>query len=250
MPNAASVGDEYFNHTTGRYDFESLGGFFGHLQGIIDDKSMFPGFETMDGDTARAQFSAGNVGMIGVMSSDVTTFKNQFPCDFEWEVIPYPVQDASNRYKEPIGVSMSYVINSKASKGGYADKVAEFMNYLYSDEVFVATNEAQVDISVLGDEITSKSKVDGLDPNWIRFSDMDVYCIKYPNPDGDLSIEGDSYQDVYNKILTGIVTDVDGALKDLTERYNKALDEAVASGKVNINDYIDPNIAEKMKWGK
>lgn len=145
---------------------------------------------------------------------------------------------------------MSYVINSKASKGGYADKVAEFMNYLYSDEVFVATNEAQVDISVLGDEITSKSKVDGLDPNWIRFSDMDVYCIKYPNPDGDLSIEGDSYQDVYNKILTGIVTDVDGALKDLTERYNKALDEAVASGKVNINDYIDPNIAEKMKWGK
>ena len=113
---------------------------------------------------------------------------------------------------------MSYVINSIESKGGYADKVAEFMNYLYSDEVFVATNEAQVDISVLGDEITSKSKVDGLDPNWIKFSDMDVYCIKYPNPDGDLSIEGDSYQDVYNKILTGIVTDVDGALKELTER--------------------------------
>ena len=70
------------------------------------------------------------------------------------------------------------------------------------------------------------------------------------NPDGDLSIEGDSYQDVYNKILTGIITDVDGALKDLSERYNKALDEAVASGKVNIDDYIDPNIADKMKWNQ
>lgn len=250
LPNAASVGDEYFNHTTGRYDFESLGGFFDHLQGFIDDKSMFPGYETMDGDTARAQFSAGNIGMIGVMSSDVTTFKNQFPCDFEWTVIPYPVADGSNRYKEPVGAAMSYVINSRAAKDGYSDKVAEFINYLYSDEMFVATNEAQVDISILGDEITSQSKVDGLDPNWIKFSDMDVFCIKYPNPDGDLSIEGDSYQDVYNKILTGIITDVDGALKDLSERYNKALDEAVASGKVNIDDYIDPNIADKMKWNQ
>ena len=51
---------------------------------------MFPGYESMNGDTARAQFSAGNIGMIGVMSSDVTTFKNQFPCDFEWTMIPYP----------------------------------------------------------------------------------------------------------------------------------------------------------------
>ena len=43
---------------------------------------------------------------------------------------------------------------------------------------------------------------------------------------------------------------MDGALKDLSERYNKALDEAVASGKVNIDDYIDPNIADKMKWNQ
>ena len=96
--------------------------------------------------------------MIGVMSSDVTTFKNQFPCDFEWTVIPYPVADGSNRYKEPVGAAMSYVINSRAGKDGYSDKVAEFINYLYSDEMFVATNEAQVDISILGDEITSQSK--------------------------------------------------------------------------------------------
>ena len=79
LPNAASTGDEYFNHTTGKYDFASLSGFFGHLLDIINDGSMFPGFETMDGDTARAQFSAGNIGMIGVMSSDVTTFKKPVP---------------------------------------------------------------------------------------------------------------------------------------------------------------------------
>lgn len=250
LPNAASVGDEYFDHTTGRYDFTKLKNFFGHLQAIKDDGSMFPGYETMDGDTARAQFSAGNIGMMGVLSTDVTTFKEQFPLDFEWELIPYPVEDAANRYKQPIGVSLSYVISSNAEKNGYADKVAEFMQYLYSDELFIATNDAQVDISILGEEITSQSAATEVDPNWEKFSDMDVYCIKYPNPDGDLSIEGETYQDVYNKILSGIITDVDDALAGLTERYNKALDDAIAAGKVNIDDYIDENLAEKMKWVK
>lgn len=250
LPNAASIGDEYFNHTTGKYNFSGMSEFFGHLNDIISDGSMFPGFETMDGDTARAQFSAGNIGMIGAMSSDVTTFKNQFPCSFEWEMIPYPVKDASNRYKEPVGVSMSYVISSKGKEAGYSDKVAEFLNYLYSDELFVATNEAQVDISILGEEITSQSETADMDPNWLKFSDMDYFCIKYPNPDSDLTIEGDTFQDVYNKILSGMVPDVDAALAELDEKYNAALDAAVAEGKINLDDYLDPDISEKMKWVK
>ena len=88
LANGATVGDEYFNHTTGKYDFASLGGFLRHVLRFVENGSMFPGYETMNGDTARAQFSAGTIGMIGAMSSDVTTFKNQFPCDFEWQMIP------------------------------------------------------------------------------------------------------------------------------------------------------------------
>ena len=188
--------------------------------------------------------------MIGVMSSDVTTFKNQFPCDFDWEMIYYPVEDANNRYKEPVGVSMSYVVNSKSKDEGYADKVAEFMNYLYSDEVAVATSDAELDISILGDAITSQSDKTDMDPNWEKFSDMDAYCIKLPTPDDNLAIEGDTYQDVYDKILTGAITDVDAALQDLDERYNAAMDAAVESGELTREDYIDPDMAEKMTWTK
>ena len=79
---------------------------------------------------------------------------------------------------------------------------------------------------------------------------MDYFCIKYPNPDSDLTIEGDTFQDVYNKILSGMVPDVDAALAELDEKYNAALDAAVAEGKVNLEDYIDPDISEKMKWVK
>ena len=142
------------------------------------------------------------------------------------------------------------MIEIKGKEAGYSDKVAEFLNYLYSDELFVATNEAQVDISILGEEITSQSSTSDMDPNWLRFSDMDYFCIKYPNPDSDLTIEGDTFQDVYNKILSGMVPDVDAALAELDEKYNAALDAAVAEGKVNLEDYIDPDISEKMKWVK
>lgn len=250
LPNAASVGDEYFNHTTGEYDFQSLSGFFGHLKTFIEEGSMFPGYETMDGDTARAQFSAGNIGMIGVMSSDVTTFKNQFPCDFDWEMIYYPVEDSDNRYKEPVGVSMSYVVNSKVQEEGYEDKAAEFMNYLYSDEVAVATSDAELDISILGDAITSQSDKTDMDKNWEKFSDMNAYCTKLPTPDDNLAIEGDTYQDVYDKILTGAITEVDAALKDLDERYNAALNAAVEAGELKREDYMDPDMKEKMTWTK
>lgn len=172
LANGASVGDEYFNHTTGRYDFASLSGFLKHVRTFIDDGSMFPGYESMNGDTARAQFSAGNIGMIGVMSSDVTNFKNQFPCDFEWTMIPYPVADAEHYYKEPVGVSMSYVIGEAAKN--YTDKVALFLDYLYSDEVFLATSDAQVDISILG----SKTLGDSLE--------CGVICTKYGHCGGKL----------------------------------------------------------------
>lgn len=245
LPSGASTGDEYFNHSQGRYDFASLSGILNHALTFVKDGSMFPGYETMNGDTARAQFSAGTIGMIGVMSSDVTTFKNQFPCDFEWVMIPYPVENADAYYKHPVGVSMSYVMG--ASARDYTDKVALFLNYLYSDEVFVATSQEQVDISILGDEITSQCDISAMDPNWVRFSDMDTFCIKYPNPDSYLSIEGDTYQDVIGKILTGIVTDVDGALAELDVKYNAALDKAVAEGKVNLEDFIDPDIETKMQ---
>lgn len=248
LPNAATTGDEYFNHTTGRYDFLSLEGFFNHVLDIVNDGSMFPGYETMDGDTARAQFSAGNIGMIGVMSSDVATFKNQFPVDFEYEVVPYPVQDAQNHYKYPTGVSLSYVINSKVAEKGVEDKVAEFLNYLYSDDTFVETYAKQFDIPIEGEKITSQVPSDDLDPNWVKFADMNTFSIKYPNPDSELAIVGETYQDVYNKILVGVV-DVHDALADLDERYNAALDQAIADGKVNIEDYIDENIKEKMTWG-
>ena len=50
-----------------------------------------------------------------------------------------------------------------------------------------------------------------------------------------------------SKILTGNEPNIAGALTALDEKYNAALDAAVANGKVVLSDYIDPDIAEKMQ---
>ena len=68
----------------------------------------------------------------------------------------------------------------------------------------------------------------------------------FGTPDGKLQLEGDSYKDVFDKILTGLA-DVDAALADLDVRYNKALDEAVANGTLKIEDYIVENMDDIVK---
>lgn len=247
-PSAASSGVEFFDHKTGRFDFQSLEPFFGHLLGFVEDGTMFPGYLTMDDDTKRAQFSAGNVGMICIGSSDVGVFRDQFPCDFEWAVVPYPVENADSRYKYPVSPSMFYVVNSRAKEEGLEEKVMEVYNLFLSDKALVSTYENEKDNPVLGEAITSQSTREDVSPQWAAFCDMSKYCVRYPYPESDVMVEGDAYNSVFDQILARTV-DVHEALAELDERYNAALDAAIAGG-LKIEDYIDADYDARMAWEK
>ena len=245
-PSAASCGAEFFNHKTGRYDFASLEPFFNHLLNIIDDGSMFPGYMTMDDDTKRAQFSAGNVGMICIGSSDVGVFRDQFPCDFDWDIVPYPVEDAENRYKYPVSPSMFYVVNSQVKEKGTEDKVMEVYNMFLSDKTLTSTFENEKDNPVLGDRITRLSTKQDVSKQWVKFCDMSKYCVRYPYPESQVMVEGDAYNAVFDRILCKTV-DAHEALAELDERYNAALDKAIEDG-LCIEDYIDKDYDARMAW--
>lgn len=247
-PSAASCGIEFFDHKTGKYNFSSLEPFFNHLLDIINDGSMFPGYMTMDDDTKRAQFSAGNVGMICIGSSDVGVFQDQFPCDFEWGIIPYPVQNANERYKYPVSPSMFYVINSKTERDGLQEKAMEVYNMFLSNDMLVTTYENEKDNPVLGEEITSQSQKTDISSQWKAFCDMSLYCIRYPYPENDVVVEGDAYNAIFDQILCQTINAHD-ALAELDTRYNAALEEAIANG-LNIEDYIDPDYDQRMAWEK
>ena len=244
-PASASTGIMHFDNATGRYNFSALAPYMKHLLRIIDNGDMFPGYETMDDDTKRAQFAAGNIGMIPVFSPDVGVLTTQFPATFEWGVGPYPTETEDTRYRMYSNPSTFYVVNQRAVKDGVEEQVMAVMNALLSEENLLNLFEAEKDM-ITRDDVKAQSTKTEVSPQWKAFGDGSYRYTGFGTPEGKLQIEGDTYKDVFDKILTGLA-DVDTALADLDVRYNKALDEAIANGTVKIEDYIVENMADIVK---
>ena len=246
FPAAPSIGHQFFNHKTGRFDFMSLSPYFDFIQQMIDDGSMFPGIENLDFDTMRAQFAAGNIGMLIGNSFDVGVLYDQFPAQMEWGVAPIPVMDPNNRYKQVGNPGAFYVISSKVKEEGIEDEVMEVYKKLVSIEHLAKTYENGKDISIRGEEVTSHAAEPSRE-QFKAFADLTNVYIKPAYPESKIRVEGESYSDVFSKIITGRV-DTEKALADLDERYNKAIDEAIDNGRLDISQYIDPNYDEKVKY--
>lgn len=246
FPAAPSVGHQMFNHKTGRWDFMSLKPFFELMLGLVEDGSMFPGMEGLDFDTLRAHFSAGNIGMLIGHSFDVGVLYDQFPAKFDWGVAPIPVEDPNNRYKQIGNPGAFYVISSKVIEEGVEEEVMEVYKALLSVEHLASTYENAKDIPIRGAAVT-KFAGEPERPQWAAFADLTNFYMKPAYPESKMRVEGESYYDVFSKILTKRIGIVDG-LSDLDRRYNAALDTAIASGELDVSKYMDPDYDENVKW--
>lgn len=233
---SASTGSMHFNNGTGQYQFSALLPYMNHLLDIINDGSMFPGYETMDDDTKRAQFAAGTIGMIPVFSSDVGVLTTQFPATFEWGVGPYPVETKGQRYKMYSNPSTFYVFNSRVVDEGVEDKAMAVMKMFLSDDFQLKLYEGEKDL-ITRTDLKEKADTTGISEQWKEFGDASYRYTGFGFPDGLLTIEGDTYKDAFDKILTGLVDPAE-ALADLDTRYNAALEKAVADGTLVLEDYI------------
>ncbi len=245
---AASTGIMHFDNASGRYNFSALLPFMKHQLEIIEDGSMFPGYETMDDDTKRAQFAAGNIGMIPVFSPDVGVLTKQFPATFEWAVGPYPTQTEDLRYRMYSNPSTFYVVNKKVLEQGVEEKVMAVMEAFLSEEHLLNLFESEKDM-ITRNDVKAQSTRTEVSPQWKAFGDGSYRYTGYGTPDGLLAIEGDTYKVVFDKILTGLV-DPEAALADLDTRYNAALDLAISKGELDINSYLVPNLAEIVAYGE
>lgn len=247
MPMAsASTGTMHFNNGAGRYNFSSLAPYMQHLLDMIDDGSMFPGYETMDDDTKRAQFAAGNIGMIPVFSSDVGVLTTQFPTTFEWGVGPYPTEKAGERYKMYSNPSNFYVFNSRVVDEGVQEKAMTVMKMFLSDELQLKLYENERDMITRVD-LKEKSTATDVSEVWKEFGDASYRYTGFGFPDGLLTIEGDTYKDAFDKILTGLADPAE-ALQDLDTRYNAALEKANSDGTLNLADYMVEGYDETVKY--
>ena len=205
----------------GHFGFDAVTGKYRYADG-----RMFPGFENLDADTARAQFSAGRIGIVMAASFDVAVYTEQFPAVCKWVVCDPPAfTDAGYEYKEMVTAVDLLGVTKMALKKDTA-KVAKVLEWFYSDENLVEMYEKGMYIpystNVVG--MAKESDVYG----WKEFSSFkdDQIIIRMADPKGMLKYEGLSARETLAKLLSGGFTeDPETVLKELDDRLNTAFAE-------------------------
>lgn len=237
FPFFSTVGDDFFNHKSGKFDFASYKPALEWLLQIKNDNSYFPGAEGLDNDTARAQFAEGRVGMKFGAVWDVGVFNDQFVAKMDWGVAPMPKAEADSPNLQFALSTSNLCVGSTASKKDLSKVMAVF-DWMHSDEVLAKLYEESMVIPY-DPKIMEKAEREPNQKGWKEFAallDVSKNVTLQPN----LKIEGIDYKQVFSKIWVGELG-IDEGLADLDTRYNAALDKAVADGSVDLQQYSDPN---------
>ena len=227
-------GDSYYDYTTGQFTWEAFKPVMEFYLQLQEDGSLFPGGTTMQNDPARAQFSAGNVGMIIAASWDIGVFNDQFPAQCEWDVTTLPNIDGELHGYSQLDCG-SYLLVNGSSDAAKQQASMDFYEYLLSEDTLVEYYEGGYGIPVY-DGIAEKATKMPDRAGFAGFADISLDRV-YPY-EAPVQVEGDGYGKVMNDILNGSVG-LDEAFADLNERYNAAIEKGVAEGEFKLEDYMN-----------
>ncbi len=217
MPIANRSGFSIYDYKAGKYDFGPVKPILQAFRQMVDDGSMFPSYQSLDIDPLRSQFAAGKIGMYLSISAEPGVYATQFKPVMDWAAAPVPSVDENAAGKSLIGRSDWLAMSAQSSNKAAAAKV---MQWFYQKDFLVGYHEQGYGISVLP-QILAVAKTPTLagiqyflptstDANW------PVYPII-------TKVDGKDYSTVFAEYVFGVNDDLDGALADLTTRYNAAL---------------------------
>lgn len=195
----------------------------------------FPGSENLDNDTARLQFSEGNIGMFMGCSWDVGVLTEQFPAKCDWGVAEYPVIDKNDKYLQNGQIGSSMRIGKSAKTSADMEKaVMEVYKWLYGDEIQQYEYQIGQSLPYCPRLIEKFSNIDV--PEQQKEFNKLRNVTRTPAEVPSLKIEGDTSTVVYEKVWIGEMT-VDEAIKDLNTRYSKAFKKGIEDGSLIKSDY-------------
>jgi len=193
---------------------------------------MLPGVESLDIDPLRAQFAEGKIGMYLSYSAEVGVYSSQFPAKIRWNAALAPTIDGEIRGASGFANSGQWLAISSQSKN--KDAAWKFLEYMYSDEVLTTYHERGLGLSAVP-AIAAKAKKP--EQNGVDGFLLTQYDALWPIPPA-ITVEGLNYGDAFLKyILSG--GNLEEIANDLNNRYNAALEKAIAAGEVSVTP--DPN---------
>lgn len=224
-----------YDYVHGKFDFSGFKPMVSAFQKMFTDKSVLPGSTSQGVDAMRAQFANGAVGIWANASQEAGVFTEQFPVKkFQWVVGEIPTMDGKVHGALSSMPEKGYMIMSTCKNPDKAWKVIQF----FSSEDFLKGYMDKGYALPYSDALTKE--VDAKKAGRINDFSLKDYESVYPVAPA-VTVEGDDMQKVLWSAVMG-ERDVDAAIKDLNTRYNAALENDVASGKVQrlvIKDY-DP----------
>ncbi|MDR3192587.1 MAG: extracellular solute-binding protein [Treponema sp.] len=222
FPSGTNTGTGVFDNDKLQYNFSAHAPMVSAILGMINDGSVFPGYENLDADQMRAQFAAGRVGMIPGASFDVAVYNEQFPANFNWQVIDVPAFASSgSRYKEIVQATNLLAVSTTARKN--PEKTMEVFKFFYSDENMAEMYEEGLYIPYRSQAV-ALAKKQPTAKGFAEFANVPQKLLLLPSPDSDVSVEGLVYREVYLRIFgKGYNESPAAVLKEVDDRYNNAL---------------------------
>ncbi|PZE22140.1 ABC transporter substrate-binding protein [Paenibacillus xerothermodurans] len=231
-------GKDYYDWKTGKYDFTIVTPYVETFKKIVENKSMLPGYESLDIDPLRNQFAQGKIGMYMSLSAEPSVYDTQFPTKIDWGVAQVPTIDGqAPKGANYIHAAGNWLYMSATSK--HKKEAWEFMQYMYSDDVLVPYFEQGKGVGIIP-SVVEKAKEPTL-KNFKDFSPKDdaIWPATLTH-----KVEGKAWQNVIAESILG-VTPLDKAIADLNKRYNEGLDNAEKAGTVKrvvIPDFNPRNL--------
>lgn len=222
MPNGQNVGHYGYDWNAKSFDYSAYNPMIEAIDQMVGDGTVFPGFEVLDGDGIRAQFSAGRIGMIGAASFDCAVYTEQFPAGFDWVVIDIPKFSANAQTYKRFGNPTNLLcVGENARK--HPEKVLKVLEFFYADENAAEMYEQGLYIPIRS-EAVAMAKNEPTMKGWKEFAEFDEIFAMPPVPDTLIQLEGASYREVIVNMWTDArLNDVKTTMADVDKRYNQAL---------------------------
>lgn len=243
---ASSVGNMGFDFANGKFAFTDFKDNIEKILQMKKDGSIFPGGEGMDNDSLMAQFAAGRIAMLPGVNWDVSTldkFWQETGTKFELGVTDTPVLDPADKHKNYAQIADALCVGPSAKN--MPEKVMKVYELFHSDEALKAIQNNEIDF-IARQDIQAQAPSSYKKAGTAEFADTSNSYFSPTPPDGVITIEGQPYQNTIVNLIAGSSSDVSKVLTDLTNRYNTALDKAVADG-LDLGQYVDKDWDTKSK---
>lgn len=225
--------EKEFNMDTLTYDYSYLIPGLKALQQIKADESYFPGPNSLDNDTMRAQFAAGRIGMYIGASYDVGVLDGQFESQCDWEVAPVPVAEGKTIAQDAVSLGSGFCVSNNASKNDM-EKVMTVFKWLHSVELQKELYERGLDIPFRA-EARETADTSNMSKQWVQFGELLTgNLMRYRKP--SFATEGTTLQDAVEGVWAGTFTP-EAAAQARAENSNAGLKKAIDKGEINPADY-------------